>query len=250
MSHHFQLSALWVNDSIQHLYGFLDGTTSAASSFYEPPSGDHQSTATSVGKPIAKGRKGGEKRMDLLGSSLGTMSCQDQDPPIWPLTMKIVQDRFPDPDSKVKPARTITWYDATVGGNLIRIDEGTNNGGGDSSETDSSKVLWDLELDSHVSYYYTDTTCTRVDFPVGILRPDWLEGASSLGEITRQEWNQGRPVCGWTKVDFIDYYVDKETGDPVSWYFHTMKAEFRVISYEANATIDPSLFEPPRHCFA
>ena len=55
--------------------------------------------------------------------------------------------------------------------------------------------------------------------PVGILRPDWLVNATSLG---RKVVN-GRPCVGWTKQDFIDYWADEETCEPVSWYFHGMQ---------------------------
>ena len=51
-----------------------------------------------------------------------------------------------------------------------------------------------------------------MSFPVGILRPDWLSNATFLGRSTRN----GRPVLGWTKADFIDYYADPSTCEPVS----------------------------------
>ena len=49
---------------------------------------------------------------------------------------------------------------------------------------------------------------------VGILHPDWLANATFLGRSVRD----GRPVLGWTKVDFIDNNVDAESCEPVSWY--------------------------------
>ena len=55
-------------------------------------------------------------------------------------------------------------------------------------------------------------SCTPMSFPVGILRPDWLSNATFLGRSTRN----GRPVLGWTKADFIDYYADPSTCEPVS----------------------------------
>ena len=50
-----------------------------------------------------------------------------------------------------------------------------------------------------------------MSFPVGILRPDWLSNATFLGRSIRN----GRPVLGWTKADFIDYYADPSTCEPV-----------------------------------
>lgn len=70
-------------------------------------------------------------------------------------------------------ATTVTFYDYPRGANLIHISPDSNN----------SDVLWDLELDSHQSYYFTPTrkTCFPMQFPVGILRPDWLANATFLG---------------------------------------------------------------------
>lgn len=164
-------------------------------------------------------------------------SCWDRPPPVWPHTLKVVQRRVPDSDSKVGPATTVTYYDYDYGGNLIQI------------TPDRGEVLWDLELNSHHSFYFTpsEQTCKAVDFPVGILRPNWLQGATPLGPS--KSWDgSGRAVCGWTKVDFIDYYVDATTGIPDSWYFHTMKASFQVLNYTENPIIDPALFVPPEYC--
>ena len=165
--------------------------------------------------------------------------CQYQSPPKWPRKLILVQRRIPGPGSKVSNATVVTYYDSDLGGNLIQITPDNND----------EPVLWDLELDTHHSYYfYPDTqTCTPFDFPVGILKRDFLQDAQPLGESFTKN---GKQVCGWTKLDFIDYYADKHTGDPVSWYFHTMKATFSVISYQENPTsIDPALFVPPDYCF-
>lgn len=222
--------------------------------------------------------------------------CDHQSPPVWPRSLVVVQQRIPDRDSRVGPATTVTYYDYDRGANLIQIHPEPNCGeehdGGDcdGSETTTKKpVVWDLELNTGHSYYFVPSqkSCTAVDFPVGILRPDWLEGATPLGPSVstwrRARANSGdfdgggggsdskddetssgeavanvtdRLVCGWTKVDFIDYYTDADTGLPDSWYFHTMKATFRVLNYTAIGepswspdTIDPALFVPPDYCF-
>eukprot|EP00957_Ditylum_brightwellii_P183296 13962122-Ditylum_brightwellii.AAC.1 len=69
-------------------------------------------------------------------------------------------------------------------------------------------------------------------------------------------WDGSRRVCGYTKADFIDYFVDKETGKPSSWYFHTMKAAFNVLYYseppeddELDET-DWSVFDVPDYCLS
>ena len=162
----------------------------------------------------------------------------DRTPPIWPSSLILVQRIIPDPDSKVGPATAVTYYDSKAGGNLIQI----------TPDNSSEPVLWDLELSTHHSYYFKPSTqtCKAIDFPVGILRRNWLKDAEPMGEDS--SWDGGGSVCGWTKADFIDYYADKETGKPSHWYFHTMKATFQVVYYEANPSIDQSLFVPPDYC--
>ncbi len=194
-----------------------------------------------------------------------TSPCWEKSPPIWPHSLVITQIRVPDSDAKVGPATTITYYDFDQGGNLIQI---FPIGGRDTVLWD--KTLWDLELNTGHSFYFypSKKSCRPVEMPVGILRPNWLEGATPLGPswstwrraprkinhfkgITRNPQTD-RLVCGWTKLDFIDYYADAETGEPDSWYFHSMKASFRVLNYTVvpTNTIDPGLFVPPDYCFS
>lgn len=192
-------------------------------------------------------------------------SCWNRSPPFWPRSMVVTQKRVPDSDSRVGPATTITYYDYERGGNLILVIPDSND------ERKKKGVLWDLELNSGHSYYFypSEKSCKAVDMPVGILRPEWLEGATPLGPSwstwrrskndeskSKTSLKEGtisssdRLVCGWTKADFIDYYEDASTGEPDSWYFHNMKATFRVLNYTADAMIEPYLFVPPDYCFS
>ena len=196
-------------------------------------------------------------------------------PPVWPRALVVVQRRVPDRDARVGPATTVTYYDYERGANLIQIRPDPARGEGGKT----APVVWDLELNTGRSYYFVPSarTCTAVAFPVGILRPGWLEGATPLGR-SASTWRRAhgdgeseargaappgeaaatdRAVCGWTKGDFVDYYADAATGVPDSWYFHTMKATFRVLNYTAigdlswsHDTIDPALFVPPDYCFS
>ena len=202
-------------------------------------------------------------------------------PPIWPNSLIITQRRIPDMDSKVSPAITITYYDYKYGGNLIQIYSEDDN-----DDMDMNNALWDLELNTGQSYYFTPSkqTCTPIKFSVGILRPDFLQDNAtiSLGPSfsSRNDNNNNKLVCGYTKANFIDYYIDPITNIPDSWYFHTMKATFQVLNYTTTTTttttststsnssnnntdnnlfsnndnqpttlIDPSLFIPPKYCF-
>ena len=167
--------------------------------------------------------------------SVAFLSC-DSGPPPWPEQFVIVQRKIPDDDSG--NATTVTWYDWRRQANLIQVTP-------DSNESD---VLWDLELGSGHSYYFTPTrrTCMPMRFPVGVLRPDWLKDNSTcLGKSVRN----GRQVIGWTKVDFIDYYASETDGTPVSWYFHTMKARFdSVLFLPGQAVPDAGWLSPPEYC--
>ena len=60
------------------------------------------------------------------------------------------------------------------------------------------------------------TCCRLVEFPVGILTPDWLANATYLGTETVD----AKPCHVWTKTDgFIKYWADQDSGDPVRWIF-------------------------------
>lgn len=78
-------------------------------------------------------------------------------------------------------------------------------------------VLYDVEWDNGTSYYYTSKQCTTMHFPVGILRPNFLDGANYLGQVRKDGF-----LCNlWEKVDFIWYYEDVVTNRPVSWTFYS-----------------------------
>ena len=164
------------------------------------------------------------------------------DAPVWPERFMLVQRKVVDPGAEGGPnvnATTVTHYDWQRQVNLIQISPDGNN----------SDVLHDLELGSGKSFYYTPTrrACMRVNFTVGILRPDWLANATYLG--LKRPAAIGRRVRAWTKVNFIDYYADVDTCEPVAWYFHNMRAWFHTVLYVPGAQVpDLSWFEPPSYC--
>lgn len=179
-------------------------------------------------------------RLLCVALSLGLGASCGPEPPVWPDRFMIVQRKVVDAGAEGGPnvnATTITHYDWQRGANLIQISPDANN----------SDVLHDLELASGRSYYWTPTrrTCAPVNFSVGILRPDWLANATYLG--LRQA--AGRPALAWTKANFIDYYADPVTCEPVSWYFHEMKAAFHTVLYVRDVAVpNVSWFEPPDYC--
>lgn len=100
------------------------------------------------------------------------------------------------------------WYDWPNGRNFNII------------QHQLGKLLYDLEWNNGTSFFYTlDSTkeCRAVHLDVGILRPNWLEGADYLG----QEYVDGFLCNVWEKVDFIWYYEDVATKRPVNWVFYT-----------------------------
>ncbi len=65
------------------------------------------------------------------------------------------------------------------------------------------------------SYYFDRElgTCKEMEFPVGILTPDWLANATYLGKETVDTHD----THVWTKSEgFIRYWADVTTGLPVS----------------------------------
>ncbi|KAK9278941.1 hypothetical protein L1049_028523 [Liquidambar formosana] len=98
------------------------------------------------------------------------------------------------------------WYDWPNGRNFNII------------QNQLGKLLYDLEWDNGTSYLYTldsNKECRVLHFPVGILRPNWLQGATYLG----QHHIDGFLCNVWEKVDFIWYYEDVITKRPVHWVF-------------------------------
>lgn len=81
------------------------------------------------------------------------------------------------------------------------------------------KTLYGVEWQNGTSFYFTlDSTqeCTVRHFPVGILRPNWLEGSNYVG----QKYKDGFLCNVWDKVGFLRYYEDAVTKIPVYWHFY------------------------------
>ncbi|XP_057950257.1 uncharacterized protein At4g14100-like isoform X2 [Malania oleifera] len=100
------------------------------------------------------------------------------------------------------------WYDWPKGRNFNILQRQLGN------------VLYDLEWNNGTSFFYTlDSTreCRSAQMGVGILRPNWLDGAEYVGQRTIDGF-----LCNvWEKADFITYYEDVLTHRPVYWLFYT-----------------------------
>lgn len=127
------------------------------------------------------------------------------------------------------------WYDWYKGRNFNII------------QTQLGKLTYDLEWDNGTSYIYTldsNQECRTLHFPVGILRPNWLDGANYLG----QEKIDGFLCNVWEKVDFIWYYEDVETQKPVHWIFYTGMVA-HVMTFEVGAVLEDEKWQAPVYCF-
>lgn len=85
----------------------------------------------------------------------------------------------------------------------------------------SSSLLYDLEWNNGTTFFYRLDPglehCRTAQLEVGILRRNWLDGATYLGQSRVNGF-----LCNvWEKVDFIWYYEDVATKRPVQWIFYT-----------------------------
>lgn len=107
------------------------------------------------------------------------------------------------------------WYDFPNGRNFNII------------QSQLGELLYDLEWTNGTSFYYTlDSAkkCTTYHFDIGILRPDWLDGANYQG----QKMVDGFLCNVWDKVDFITYYEHVDTKVPVGWVFYTGRSKLLI----------------------
>ncbi|WOG99344.1 hypothetical protein DCAR_0518692 [Daucus carota subsp. sativus] len=127
------------------------------------------------------------------------------------------------------------WYDWPNGRNFNII------------QSQLGKLLYDLEWTNGTSFYYTldqNQECRVVHFGVGILPPDWLSGASYVG----QKRVDGFLCNVWEKVEFITYYEDVASKRPVSWTFYTgMTAH--IMTFEVGKVLDDPNWQAPVYCF-
>lgn len=138
----------------------------------------------------------------------------DPTPAPWPLQFHAIM--FMNNSGTLQ--KVDLWYDWPNGRNFNII------------QNQLGKLTYDLEWDNGTSYIYTldsNKECRVIHFPVGILRPDWLDGAEYLG----QKYVDGFLCNVWTKVDFIWYYEDVVTKRPVHWVFYTGNNLIVILKY-------------------
>ncbi|XP_059633405.1 uncharacterized protein At4g14100-like [Cornus florida] len=127
------------------------------------------------------------------------------------------------------------WYDWPKGRNFNIIQHQLGD------------ILYDLEWNNGTSFFYTfgsNPSCGTAQLEVGILPPDWLDGAHYLG----QRHVDGFLCNVWEKADFIWYYEDVLTKRPVHWLFYTGRAA-HVMTFEVGAMLEDAKWQAPAYCF-
>ncbi|XP_051116265.1 uncharacterized protein At4g14100-like [Andrographis paniculata] len=165
--------------------------------------------------------------------SLAAVACSAEvpKPAVWPLQFhSILYVNYSGSLSLID-----LWYDWPNGRNFNIIQD------------QLGKKLYDLEWNNGTSFFYTldsNKECSSAQLEVGILRPNWLDGAEYLG----QEYVDGFLCNVWTKVEFIKYYEDVVTKRPVHWVFYTGRS-IHVMTFEVGAALEDPYWQAPVYCF-
>ena len=116
----------------------------------------------------------------------------------------------------------------------------------------NSALRW-CRYTNHTSFYFSreEGTCKVMDFPVGILTPDWLvNDATFLGRATVD----AHETYVWSKGDspverpFITYWEDIHSRLPVRWVFFD-GAQFEILRFTVNETLPEEEWQAPAYCF-
>ncbi|KAI3997801.1 hypothetical protein MKX01_007688 [Papaver californicum] len=125
------------------------------------------------------------------------------------------------------------WYDWPNGRNFNII------------QKQLGEVKYDCEWNNGTSFFWTtDKKCSSALPGVGILRPNWLDGANYVG----QQKIDGFLCNVWEKADFITYYEDVVTKRPVHWVFYTGRSA-HVMTFEVGAYLEDEHWQAPSYCF-
>ncbi|KAI3996770.1 hypothetical protein MKX01_041070 [Papaver californicum] len=127
------------------------------------------------------------------------------------------------------------WYDYPKGRNFNII------------QRQLGDHVYDLEWNNGTSFIYTldsNKKCKTLKFDVGILTPNFLDGANYLG----QQKVDGFLCNVWEKVDFIWYYEDVVTKRPVHWVFYN-GMEAHLMTFEVGAVLEDEKWQAPIYCF-
>ena len=170
---------------------------------------------------------------DASAERVGSHRSRLRETPVWPDAFKAVL--FQNRTSSL--ALVDLYYDWRAGKNLNLI----------RSQLGAHGTVWDIEHNNGTSFIFSrdQPLCKVLHFDVGILIPSWLENATLAGEEVTDTF-----ICNvWTKADFISYYAEKESSNPVRWTFTGSGAEFHVLSWEPGKKLAAAMWQAPPYCF-
>lgn len=140
---------------------------------------------------------------------------------------------------------TDLFYDWPAGGNL-HIDR-----------IPGQPPFFDNERQNSSTYYYTPGgSCKVIEMGVGLLPPNWLDGAEYIGNQTVRSASDKSVNCHvWTKGDamgnatgpFITYYENIETKTPARWRFFD-GMYFDILRWEPGKQASPEQWQLPPSC--
>ncbi|XP_061369872.1 uncharacterized protein At4g14100-like isoform X1 [Gastrolobium bilobum] len=172
--------------------------------------------------------------LQLLASSIGDDIDGDPTPVAWPHQFHSVL--FINRSGSLQ--KVDLWYDWPNGRNFNII------------QHQLGVLKYDLEWNNGTSFIYTfepfNNTCKVLHFDVGILRPNWMDGATYLGQQRVDNF-----LCNvWEKVEFILYYEDVLTQRPVKWIFLSSGMTAHVMTFEVGAVLEDENWQAPVYCFS
>ena len=140
----------------------------------------------------------------LTTSLVSSSSLTDPTPKPWPLQFHSTMIAKIENGTQLEILNL--WYDWPNGISMSIV------------QKQLGKLLYGPEWNNGTSFFYaldSSEECRVTQFDVGIVRPNWIEGAKYVG----QEYMDGFLCNVWNKVDFIIYYEDVVSKRPVAWFF-------------------------------
>lgn len=110
------------------------------------------------------------------------------------------------------------------------------------------QLLYGPEWNNGTSFSYSldsSKECRVTQFSVGIVRPNWVQGAKYIG----QQYMDGFLCNVWNKVEFMIYYEDVVSKRPVAWTFLEGGGIEHVMTFEVGKVLDHSYWQAPVYCF-
>ncbi|XP_047332443.1 uncharacterized protein At4g14100-like [Impatiens glandulifera] len=169
----------------------------------------------------------------ILPTAAAAASASDSDPTASPWPVQFHSILFMNRSGTLQ--HVDLWYDWPNGRNFNILQD------------QLGKLTYDLEWTNGTSFIYTldsNKECRVLSVGVGILTPNWMDGANYLG----QKYMDGFLCNVWEKVDFIWYYEDVVTKRPVYWVFYTGYSA-HVMTFEVGKVLEDDGWQAPVYCF-